>query len=97
MPKNNCSCPDPLGGTVECEANQLAICSVKRGKIEAKCVSLPSGLSHTPMQNLILENVTGIPRKASALLNSDDFKILSSQTYADPGRALIVKFKVPAF
>lgn len=95
MSNNKCNCPDPPGGTVECEAYQLAICSIKGGKVEAKCVSPPSGLSVTALQNWVLENVTGISRNASARLNDDDREILRSQTYRSADGELQVSFRVP--
>jgi hypothetical protein len=95
MSNNKCNCPDPPGGTVECEANQLAICSIKGGKVEAKCVSPPSRLAGTALQNWVLENVTGIPRRASTILNHYDREILRSQTYRSPDGKLQVSFRVP--
>lgn len=95
MPKNHCSCPDPPGGILDCEANQLAICRTKRGKIEAKCLNPPSGVSSLEMQNWVLANVMSIPRSKSSPLTTDDIAILSSQVYIDHSRALIVKFSIP--
>jgi len=95
MSNNKINCPDPPGGTVECEANQLAICSIKGWKVEAKCVSPQSGLSVTALQNWVLENVTGISREASAFLNDDDREILRSQNYRSPDGKLQVSFRVP--
>ncbi|MCZ4408345.1 hypothetical protein O3Q51_05965 [Cryomorphaceae bacterium 1068] len=38
MSNNVCECPNPPGGTVICEPDQLAICHVKDGKAIQRCL-----------------------------------------------------------
>ena len=53
MPKNTCPCPNPPGGQVVCETDQLAICRIIKGAVQAECSSAPVALiSITPTHHL---------------------------------------------
>lgn len=43
---NSCDCPNPPGGRVTCNNNQLAICRVKNGVPEMCCVDLPTSIDN---------------------------------------------------
>src|SRR5438128_1381798 len=42
--KNECQCPPPGGGIVECEEDQLAVCVQEYNQPRAKCISPPAAL-----------------------------------------------------
>ena len=53
--KNTCSCPHPPGGTVTCEADQVAYCSAVAGKTDSGCISVtdPTGTSISREEKLL--------------------------------------------
>ncbi len=100
MPNNKriCNCPEPPGGRVTCDNDQLAICRIKNGRIEAECISIPSNISRlSPINNFnwILSTVTGTQRDISSFLFASDYEILKRGSYRDGGYE--VRFTLPLY
>ena len=104
MAKNICQCPQPPGGIVECEADQLAICRSVNGEIQTACLDAPSHLRLTPNSTLqdrkrycnwVLTQVTGEERPLSAELQSEHVTVLQGGVYEDSARGEIVMFRLP--
>jgi hypothetical protein len=97
MAKNSCDCPNPPGGTVVCEADQLAICRVKNGKTQAECVTPPPNLKGHALKAWALgvitkkkRSLTGVPR-----LDNEDREILEAGEFEDPVTGELVMFRLP--
>jgi len=81
MATNFCNCPTPPGGTVTCEDGQLAICVVRNGVIEARCVNPPTYASEIEMSNWILSTVTGDYRHPQSPIEPEMQRILVAGRY----------------
>lgn len=53
---HTCQCPAPPGGQVTCEAQQLAVCSVRNGVVDASCHTPPPAVVRAPRQLPLLTN-----------------------------------------
>jgi len=102
--QNECECPNPPGGRLVCEAGQLAICRVKDGEIQPKCVNPPSQFRRTDrltvsdktaFYNWALSQITGQPRPSTESLGYQDLKILETGFYHDETRGIEVTFRLP--
>ncbi len=93
--KHTCDCPNPPGGKVNCETDQLAICRVRDGAIEAECLTPPDGLSATGLANWALGRITGVSRSLRAEITSNDEQILRAGNYVDPSTGERVAFRMP--
>lgn len=94
--KRTCDCPDPPGGKLTCDADQLAICQIKNGKIDAACISIPLNISNkSPMNvfNWILSKITNRDRDIDATLFDKDYRILKRGFYEGDGYQ--VRFVLP--
>ena len=102
--KNICPCPQPPGGTVACEPNQLAICRVRNGVAEGECIDPPSGMGKlselTPTDtrryhNWALEHITGQPRQSWYPIDPSDQAILRRGSYRNVSTGEEVTFRLP--
>lgn len=102
--KNICPCPQPPGGTVACEPNQLAICRVKNGVAEGECISPPADLTDlsdlAPADakrylNWALDHITGRQRLPWQIVTPQDQAILRRGVYRDTATGEEVRFKLP--
>lgn len=96
MNKNNCKCPKPPGGETICEANQIAICRIRNGEIEALCITPPGGMVltienlnfHSSFTSYLMFEITNDPKwQRYSLLASDfyeAFGILQRGSYVNP-------------
>ena len=92
---SNCHCPDPPGGEVECEPGQLAMCTIKNGKVLAKCATPPKGASGLALHNWVLSMVYDQHRDHLAPLSEEDKRILEWQTYESFDGSVLITFRIP--
>lgn len=81
MSSNICNCPDPPGGQVACEPNQMAVCIVKNGRARTQCLDPIDSDRSSAIVNWSLTEITGIARSQDETITEDDIKILFSQMY----------------
>ena len=93
--KSACGCPDPPGGKISCDSNQLAICRVRHGRIEAECITPPEELSYKALQNWTLGQVTRSPRGLNENIWPDDQQILNNEEYFNLKTGERVFFRTP--
>lgn len=93
--KHTCDCPHPPGGKVNCESDQLAICRVRNGAIEAECLTPLDRLSVTALANRVLWQITGVSRSLRAEMTSIDEQVLRAGNYVDPSTDERVTFRMP--
>lgn len=97
--KSTCKCPSPPGGTVTCEPDQLAICRIENGQIEAVCVDPPSSvqyiLNFTNYLNWALIQITGAQRSPSTTVDPDEMALLRKGFQEDYWGNVIVTFRFP--
>lgn len=68
--KSVCNCPNPPGGEAVCEAHQIAICRVKKGRVRTECINPPQEvLAHaiksgdaSVLKEWVLDEVLGADR-----------------------------------
>ena len=86
----------PFGGAIYCEEHQLAICWMENGVLSSRCVDPPrSPSSSDEFKNWVLQEVTGVPRRAKQTITARELQILERGRYEDPRRRLIVTFRLP--
>lgn len=102
--KNICDCPQPPGGSVACEPDQLAICRVRDGVAQGECIDPPDGmggLAHvTPnsarqYHNWALEHITGQRRSRWDPITPYDEAILRDGVYRNYATGEEVRFRLP--
>lgn len=102
--KNICNCPQPPGGSVACEPDQLAICRVKNGVVEGECIDPPDGMDSlselTPVEarryhNWALQHITGQPRHSWDPIDPGDQAILRKGIHRNVITGEEVRFRLP--
>lgn len=89
---NTCNCPDPPGGQVVCDSDQIAICRVKNGRAEYLCISPPRAIQlaverqgfdrgNLAVANWVLSVVTGEDRDPEQSLSGYDLHVLDQEQY----------------
>lgn len=96
---NICDCPDPPGGIVICEPDQLAICRIKSGHLRSECKGPPQllrpGLNRAVYFNWALAEITEEERRVHALIDDREWKILREGVYSDSRHNLFIVFRFP--
>jgi hypothetical protein len=82
--KNRCQCPQPPGGIVECEPNQVAMCIIENGNARHVCASPPSGSDATKI-TWLYQTITGIPKAADEISTVDRITLASGFFMRDNG------------
>ena len=95
---NRCNCPQPPGGIVICENNQMALCIIKDGEAIQRCINPPQNrynIEYTPVEliNWALEIITDQPRLKAELVEPYFVEILKSGRYQSNKN--IVTFSLP--
>jgi hypothetical protein len=99
-----CDCPNPPGGKISCNPNQLAICRVKDGKVTGQCIDPPTflkvGAKIDARETLRLNNwaltiITGIQRPSAQFVSVADLKMLNDGTYFNPSTDEDITFTLP--
>jgi len=98
-----CNCPNPPGGQVICDNDQLAMCSFENGEVVSGCFSRPANLLTIPSLNVrvqagrnwALSLVTGTRRAYDQPIQYDELALLRSGTYTHSGTGKIVNFTLP--
>jgi hypothetical protein len=102
--KNTCSCPQPPGGTISCEPEQLAICRVKNGVAKGDCIDPPEGMDSIanldPTEarryyNWALQHITGQQRTPFEPISRSDEVILNRGNYRNMTTGEEVRFRLP--
>lgn len=78
---NSCDCPNPPGGRVVCEPDQIAICIVKDGVALQQCHNPPSATSATAIVNWTLTEITGVLHAADAKVDLPALQMLMAGTF----------------
>jgi hypothetical protein len=95
MGQNICDCPNPPGGRAVCDDSQLAICFVKDGVVETRCVSVPKAVRNNEyaFAAWVMSIVSGEKRPVREP-TSAEIDILERGEYVDAvGRT--VTFRLP--
>ena len=85
MAKNICNCPNPPGGTVRCEAHQMAVCAVINGEAHYRCLDPPKGIvDSVGLATWAIQEIAGVKKRTPGFtLNLDDeLNILASGKYS---------------
>lgn len=90
--KNVCSCPNPPGGTVTCEPDQMAICIVLDGEARRECQDPPLGSSHAELVDWAVQQVT--EGRVSFQTREADLLMLTSGSFERPDGSLVT-FALP--
>lgn len=78
-----CVCADPPGGSVTCEQNQIAKCSVREGHVFGSCSKVSRDLEGDEFWTAVLHEVTG-DRVKPADVRQEKYKmILREHKYVD--------------
>jgi len=93
MGYHSIDCPP---GRLTCEDDQFAICRVRNGKPEGKCVPIPSAAraSQQAIENWALEQITGNTRGPEQRITVAERQLLVAGIYS-PDPSLVVRFKLP--
>jgi hypothetical protein len=97
-----CPCPNPPGGQIVCDDNQLAICGFRDGKVISGCFSIPANIIQVRedqersivLSNWVLSMLTGADRSPYANISPADFLMLSSGEFTTEGGDM-VRFSLP--
>ena len=92
MSTNSCPCPNPPGGKVICEANQLAICKIVDGKLIQRCLNPISTRISKDLINWTINKITDKPTQSRQVSNQDLLMLLKGE-YTDDKQT--VKFNLP--
>jgi hypothetical protein len=92
---NICECPNPPGGRVKCNDDQLAICLVRPdGTTDAICAERPRTTNVNVLENWILGLVIGVERSPTAPISGFDRLVLNDGRFVrDDGTR--VTFRIP--
>lgn len=91
--KNICDCPLPPGGTVECEAHQMAVCVIKNGKARHLCLNPIETSDSVKLLNWALSNIMEKDRKPYQNVTARETRILERGAYERKGMS--VTFSLP--
>jgi hypothetical protein len=91
--KNICPCDNPPGGSVECEPNQMAICSVQNGVATRQCLN-PVGPEAIELVNWAISKITGQIRNGDTDISMVELVMLLGKRYKSP-RGVVVNFTLP--
>jgi hypothetical protein len=100
---NTCQCPNPPGGQVTCNDDQLAICGLRDGQIVSGCFDRPD---HTltiesesertvALSNWALSLITGASRSDYDPIAPAELAMLRAGVYRDAATGQIVNFSLP--
>lgn len=102
---NTCNCPNPPGGIVRCETNQMALCIVKDGQAFYKCLNPPYNryFRRYEAEELVgwaLHNIIGDRSHLTIPIESDLIEILKSgfydsRNFSDHYELRFVTFSLP--
>jgi hypothetical protein len=100
---NICPCPNPPGGTIRCNDDQLAVCGYRDGQIVSGCFDRPDHVKSAEEENLknlflcnwILSFITGATRSRYAAIEDEDLALLRAGRYRTADTAETLKFSVP--
>lgn len=95
-----CECASPPGGRVTCPDGNLAICVVKNGKAETKCMPIPKDIlaDTARLQFWVFKKVTGMDALTPEKIAEDDklkklmAKVLKELKYVQDDVTLTFKF-----
>jgi len=87
------SCADPPGGQITCERNQVASCSVEKGKVAGRCQTRPSGFGAKDLQAWTLSQMLGRDVTVEQLDDPKFKSILEDGGFKDGDRTVI--FSIP--
>jgi|SRR5215472_14123513 len=98
-----CNCPEPPGGSIICNDDQLAVCSYQDGKIVAGCYDAPAAVNgmriaserNRALSNWALQVITGKDRSLDQPITSSELSILNSGQYVNE-RGEQTTFVLPA-
>lgn len=93
--KNICNCPNPPGGQVVCEENQMAICIVQNGQSTYQCLSPISDISPIVQINWALTQITGYARNYYSKIENKDLIMLIDGFYRRQNE--MVSFHLPEY
>jgi hypothetical protein len=94
--KNICDCHNPPGGSVVCEAHQMAICIVINGVARRECHDPPSTGNATRLVNWALSHITGRDRAPEAAVSTTELRALDrGQVEVEFSQRAFVTFALP--
>ena len=100
---NVCGCPNPPGGTITCNDDQLAVCGYRNGQIVSGCFERPQylraiaddfarGLAVT---NWVISTITGVERSDSSPIGPELIAMLRSGQFRNEQTGEVLHFTVP--
>lgn len=101
---NTCQCPNPPGGVVRCNPDQMAVCGIRDGKIVSGCFDKPSharNITSESERSYVLSNwalsvITGARRKDYDPISTAEFAMLQSGRYVNKRTGEEIRFSVPS-
>ncbi len=100
---NVCKCPDPPGGSVTCNDDQLAVCGYQDGQIVSGCFDKPDHLRSISdkeerllaLKNWALSTIMGVYRSEDDPIGPELTAMLASGQYKNEQTKEIVRFILP--
>ena len=90
---NRCNCPNPPGGVVICENNQMALCVIQHGEIIQRCINPPQQGTPVEIVNWTLVKIMSEKRALSKPVEQYLVTMLKSGSYRSDKRN--VTFSLP--
>lgn len=90
---NTCSCPEPPGGQVVCELNQIAICNIQNGQVRHFCLDPIQSIKPEATINWLIEQITGEYRSEINRITNQEIAFLVLGKYTSIERD--VTFSLP--
>jgi len=87
-------CADPPGGAITCETGQVAICTVKAGKVDGRCITPPANKSGVELKAFLLSDLTGKGVSAEDV-NKTQYKDALRQGRLETTDGAVVNFTIP--
>lgn len=100
---NSCQCPQPPGGSIRCNDDQLAMCGYQDGEIVSGCFDRPdhSRTIQDPeerklvLTNWVLAAITGQQRSDYEEIDGNSLSMLRSGRYENKETGTTLRFSLP--
>jgi len=96
--QNTCRCPNPPGGALRCDDDQVGFCNVQNGNINAECIKPPLNIRKKKvLYSWILTILLSQNIKPEMISKSEKLqRILNTQHYIDKKTGIETFFTLPS-
>ena len=97
LAENICECPDPPGGSIRCEDDQVGFCNLEKGKIKGACITPPpTQTKGMALEAWVLSEL--FKKRITTQMIQEDKQlqvILKDETFIDPLTGAKTRFSLP--